>query len=177
VLGLRPDRKYNGLWHRILHDRTAEDILAQVSRLPHVNVTTVPFHFDAWLADETLAMVPVAKRGKLTTAPLRTDPSRPPRTDTEAVTPIGEARWRDRVRIRGHVRSVRVAPERDAPIFECLLDDGTGTVLAVFLGRRELAGITVGTRMEITGTAGVHQNRLAVLNPSYRLLDGHSNGV
>jgi amino acid transporter len=174
---LLPDRKYNGLWHRILHDRTAEDILAQVSKLPHANVTTVPFHFDAWLADETLAMVPAAKRGKLTIAPHRIDPDRPPRTDVEAVTPIGEVRWRDRVKVRGQVRSLRVAPERDTPIFECLLDDGSGTLLAVFLGRRELAGITVGTRMEITGTAGVHQNRLAVLNPSYRLLNGRSNGA
>ncbi len=174
---LLPDWKYNGLWHRILHDRTAEDILAQVSKLPHANVTTVPFHFDAWLAEDTLALVPATTRGKLTTAPRRTDPDRPPRTDTAAVTPIGEVRWRDQVRVRGQVHSLRVAPERDTPIFECLLDDGTGTLLAVFLGRREVAGIAVGTRLEVTGTAGVHQNRLAVLNPSYRLLNGHGNGL
>ena len=56
-----------------------------------------------------------------------------------------------------------------------MVDDGTGTLLAVFLGRRDVAGLTVGSRVEITGTAGVHQNRLAILNPSYRLLtgDGH----
>jgi hypothetical protein len=40
----------------------------------------------------------------------------------------------------------------------------------VFLGRRELAGVNVGSRVELVGTAGVHQNRLAILNPSYRLL-------
>jgi hypothetical protein len=40
----------------------------------------------------------------------------------------------------------------------------------VFLGRRELAGVRVGSRLEMVGTAGIHQNRLAVLNPSYRLL-------
>ena len=27
---LLPDRKYHGLWHRILHDRTADDIEEQV---------------------------------------------------------------------------------------------------------------------------------------------------
>ena len=43
---LLPDRKYRGLWHRILHDQTAEAIERDVSQLPHANVTTVPFHFE-----------------------------------------------------------------------------------------------------------------------------------
>jgi amino acid transporter len=167
---LLPDRKYNGLWHRILHDRTADAIQTEVSKLPHANVTTVPFHFDAWVSEEARAMVPPPARGKLTTDARRPVPERPPRSDTGAVTPIGEVRWRDRVRVAGQVRSLRVAPQHDVPTLECLIDDGTGTVLAVFLGRRELAGVKVGSRIELTGTAGVHQNRLAILNPDYRLL-------
>ncbi len=43
---LLPERKYNGVWHRILHDQTAESLSREISRLPHANVTTVPFHFD-----------------------------------------------------------------------------------------------------------------------------------
>ncbi|HKY67007.1 MAG TPA: amino acid permease [Acidimicrobiales bacterium] len=168
---LLPDRKYNGLWHRILHDRTAESILTEVSKLPHANVTTVPFHFDAWLSDETIEIVPPAVRGKLTTkAKPATD--RPPVHDIDTITPIGDVRWRDLVRVKGSVRSMRVAPQRDVPTLECVVDDGTGTLLAVFLGRRELAGVKVGSRLEVVGTAGVHQNRLAILNPSYVLLSG-----
>ena len=34
---------------------------------------------------------------------------------------------------------------------------------------RELGGVRVGSRIEVTGTVGVHQNRLAILNPDYRL--------
>src|SRR3954470_10898730 len=41
---LLPDRQYPGWWHRILHDRTADAIAEQVSRLPHANVTRVPYH-------------------------------------------------------------------------------------------------------------------------------------
>ncbi|HEX6569249.1 MAG TPA: amino acid permease, partial [Acidimicrobiales bacterium] len=170
---LLPDRKYNGLWHRILHDRTADSIQAEVSKLPHANVTTVPFHFDAWLSDDVIAMVPPPARGKLTTAPRPAD-DRPPRSDVDTVTPIGEVRWRDHVRVRGQVRSMRVAPLHDAPTLECVVDDGTGTLLAVFLGRRELAGVTVGSRLEVTGTAGVHKHRLAILNPSYRLVSAQA---
>ena len=74
------------------------------------------------------------------------------------------------MRIRGTVRSIRVAPQRDVPTLECVLDDGTGTILVVFLGRRELAGLKVGGKAEVVGTVGVHQNRLGFLNPTYRLL-------
>ena len=116
-------------------------------------------------------MVPPVARGKFTTTP-RADTDRPPLTDVDSITPIGEVRWRDHVRVAGQVRSIRVAPQRDIPTLVCVLDDGTGTLLAVFLGRRELAGVGVGSRIEVTGTAGVHQKRLAILNPSYRLLTG-----
>jgi len=168
---LLPDRKYNGLWHRVLHDRTADTLQAELSKLPHANVTTVPFHFDAWLSDDVIEMVPPSARGRFTTSP-KGAADRPPRTDTSAVTPIGEVRWRDHVRISGQVRSMRIAPQRDVPTLECELDDGSGTLYAVFLGRRQLAGVHVGSRIEVTGTAGVHQNRLAILNPSYRHLSG-----
>ncbi len=43
---LLPERKFNGAWHRILHDQTAESLSREISRLPHANVTIVPFHFD-----------------------------------------------------------------------------------------------------------------------------------
>src|SRR5690606_11501108 len=129
---LLPDRKYNGLWRRILHDRTADDIAAEVSRLPHANVTSVPFHFDAWVADEARHLrPPPPRRGRLTTTARR--PDRPPRDDTEGITPIADVRWRDRVRVRGTVKVLRVAPRRDVPTLECVVDDGTGSLLAVFL--------------------------------------------
>jgi amino acid transporter len=173
---LLPDRKYRGIWHRILHDRTADAFQTAVSRLPHANVTTVPFHFDTRKAEETLALISKVKRGRHTDAPtLPVEDGRVPVDDTESLTAIGDVRWRDRVRIRGTVRSMRVAPQRDVPTLECLIDDGTGTILVVFLGRRELAGLKVGGRAEVIGTVGVHQNRLGFLNPTYQLLspDAH----
>src|SRR5690606_398892 len=165
---LLPDRKYNGLWHRILHDRTADELQAELSKLPHVNVTTVPFHFDAWLSEEGLELVAPRSRGRLSAD--AAEPTRPPRVELSEVTPIGDVRWRDHVKVVGQVRAMRVAPLADVATLECQIDDGTGSLLAVFLGRRELPGVKVGTRIEIVGTAGVHQNRLTILNPHYRLL-------
>ena len=40
----------------------------------------------------------------------------------------------------------------------------------MFLGRRQIAGVDVGTRLEASGTVGVFRNRLAMLNPTYKLL-------
>jgi amino acid transporter len=45
VTVLIPRREYTHWWHRLLHDRTSEEIARSVSRLPHANVTFVPYHF------------------------------------------------------------------------------------------------------------------------------------
>jgi amino acid transporter len=187
---LLPDRKFNGLWHRILHDRTADAIAEQVSRLPHANVTTVPFHFDV----DDDARVPLSAivgtggngpptaRGPrsdgggtpadtpLPVLPLRGDGADgPARYDVPGATPIADVRYRDRVRIAGRVRSLRVAPQHDAPLLELILDDGSAAISVVFLGRRGLAGVGVGSHMVVEGTVGLHRNRLALLNPGYEL--------
>jgi amino acid transporter len=173
---LLPDRKYGGLWHRLLHDKTADAILEEVSRLPHANVTSVPFHLDREDAPKVPLAALVTRRrqvpegkGNEAPAPLPADGGdavpRPPDT-----TPIAEARWRDHVRLAGRVRSLRVGPQHDAPTLELVLVDGTGGISVVFLGRREIAGIDVGTRMVVEGTVGVHKARLALLNPRYQLL-------
>ena len=57
---LLPDRKYRGLWHRILHDQTGEAIARDVSALPHANVTNVPFHFDRRSGDHDHSQESVA---------------------------------------------------------------------------------------------------------------------
>jgi len=187
---LLPDRKFNGLWHRILHDRTADAIAEQVSRLPHANVTTVPFHFD--VADDASvplsAIVGTGGNGPTTVpgprsdgggargdAPLPVFPlggnggDGPAPYDVPGTTPIAEVRYRDRVRIAGRVRSLRVAPQHDAPLLELILDDGSAAISVVFLGRRGLAGVGVGSHMVVEGTVGLHRNRLALLNPAYEL--------
>jgi amino acid transporter len=40
---LMPHRVYKRFWHRLLHDRTADEISRVVGQMPHANVTMVPF--------------------------------------------------------------------------------------------------------------------------------------
>jgi RecG-like helicase len=85
-------------------------------------------------------------------------------------TPIGETQWRQRVRVEGRVRSVRVQPRVGVPTLECTLVDDTGGIGVVFLGRRRVAGIRPGSRLVVEGMAGSHHGRLAILNPLYEIV-------
>jgi len=171
---LLPDRKYRGIWHRLLHDKTADSILDEVSRLPHANVTTVPFHLDS-LSREQVPLAAIVSKRKLRVAQGRdTSPPLHGTGDTgelqhPGTTPILEATWRRRVTVAGRVRSVRVAPLTATPTVELTLVDSTASISVIFLGRRALAGVGVGTRLTVEGTVGVYQNRLAILNPRYQL--------
>src|SRR5437870_1575872 len=49
---LVPRRMYRRSWHKLLHDRTADSIARVVSRLPHANVTFVPYHLGATRHEE-----------------------------------------------------------------------------------------------------------------------------
>jgi hypothetical protein len=174
---LLPQRKYKGLWQRILHDKTGEAIQEQVSKLAHANVTTIPFNFGETRA-EVGADALLAEVVPLGAHPRVPDPDGTGEAvDLEGIqvaevdrTRIIDARWRRHVTLVGRVRSVRVAPQHDAPTLEVVLVDDSGAISVVFLGRRAVAGVEVGSRMVIEGTVGTHKARLAILNPTYRLL-------
>lgn len=62
VTVLIPRREYTHWWHRLLHDRTSDEIAKAVGRLPHANVTFVPYHFgEAVVSDEERAAYHAAK--------------------------------------------------------------------------------------------------------------------
>jgi hypothetical protein len=90
--------------------------------------------------------------------------------ETSAPLPIGELRWRTRARIRGRVRSMRVQPWADTASLECVVVDGTGGVLLVFLGRRKVAGIELGRELRAEGMVGESRGYLAMINPDIELL-------
>ena len=90
--------------------------------------------------------------------------------------PIGEVRWRQRTRVAGRVRSVRVQPRGGTSNLECLLADSSGAVLLVFQGRPQVPGIEPGARMVAEGMVGEWRRRLAMLNPDYELVAGPDAG-
>ena len=87
------------------------------------------------------------------------------------VTPIAETTWRSPVRVAGRVRGVRVQPwaEKIASL-ELTLADGTGGLTVVFLGRRTIGGIHLGSHMVVEGMVSEVRHQLALINPAYQLL-------
>ncbi len=88
-------------------------------------------------------------------------------------TPMAEVAPRALVAVVGEVGRLRVVPRAGAPSIEATLSDGTGSVVAVWTGRRELAGLVPGRRVVISGRGSPTgpAQRLLYLNPAYELLE------
>jgi RecG-like helicase len=88
----------------------------------------------------------------------------------QPVVPIGSVRWRERAKIRGRVRSMRVQPWAGVASLECVVVDETGGLVLVFLGRRQVAGIELGRHVIAWGMVGEHRGYLAILNPEIEIV-------
>jgi RecG-like helicase len=85
-------------------------------------------------------------------------------------TPISDLGYRQRARIAGRVRSMRVQPWSGVQTLECTVVDDSGALNVVFLGRRGVPGIELGTQLVAEGMVGRHNGQLAIINPGYELL-------
>lgn len=88
----------------------------------------------------------------------------------EGVLQIAEAPDRQPVTLRGSLRTVTLMPRGGVPTLEADLDDGTGSVTLVWLGRRRILGIVPGRSLGATGRIGVHDGRRIIYNPRYELM-------
>src|SRR6478735_5745140 len=83
---------------------------------------------------------------------------------------IEDAPDRERVRLRGTLRTVTLRPRGGVPALEAELSDGTGVLTVVWLGRRQITGIVPGRSMAVEGRIGVHDGDRILYNPRYELL-------
>ncbi len=172
VLMVLPRRAYRGVASRLLHDHTADRIVAAVTQVPNVSATIAPFNVRN-LLERRRDILDLMRRP----AP-RPEPTFVPRPvapvdatpDVPGTTPLGAVTHRQRTRVAGRIREVRIQPVAGVPTFECKLVDASGALTIVFLGRRTVPGLEPGTRLVAEGAIGVHQGRLAMLNPRYELL-------
>jgi amino acid transporter len=170
---LLPRRSYSGFLGRLLHDQTAEEIAAPISQLPRVVATIVPFDVDritsgkVLFTSEKLTPAPVAPKAIKKNPPVNLEPVG---HYAENVTPIGDIEWRKRAQVQGRVTSIKTAPRGSAPALEVEIWDETGGVSLQFLGRREIAGLEVGSQMRAEGMVGEDEGSMVILNPSYELL-------
>jgi hypothetical protein len=89
------------------------------------------------------------------------------------VKPIAELQAREHGTVVGEIKSWRIVPRPDgSPWLEAVIIDGTGSLVAMWTGRKKIAGVHEGRRLMITGRGhpvGSGQ-RLRIMNPRYELL-------
>jgi hypothetical protein len=83
--------------------------------------------------------------------------------------PIAEAVDRERVELRGSLRTVTLRPRGGVPALEAELYDGSGVITLVWLGRRRIAGIEPGRNIKVEGRIGVQDKVRVMFNPRYEL--------
>lgn len=82
---------------------------------------------------------------------------------------IAEAHERERIVVAGRITSTRCVRHGSGPALRCELDDGSGTIGLLFLGRAEIPGMLAGVRCAIEGTVQRDASGLVTWNPWYRL--------
>ena len=173
---LLPRRSYSRFLGRVLHDQTAEAIAAPISQLERVVATIIPFDVERILdsgvrRNETVAAQVPAKEAKKVAQPKpQSADSVPVGHYNENILPISNATWRRRAHVRGQVTAIRTAPSGGAPRVEVEIWDTTGGITLHFLGRREIAGLDVGSTICAEGMVGETQGSLTILNPSYEIV-------
>ena len=130
-------------------------------------------------------------RGRAEASAARPNAGRPPESPRPAgerlgragsppgTTRISDLQPRQRARVEGRVRSVRVQAGGGVPSVECVLSDGAASILLVFQGRRRVPGIEPGARLIVEGMVGARGRRLAMMNPLFtitRTVDGPDAG-
>ncbi|MDA8115808.1 MAG: amino acid permease [Actinomycetota bacterium] len=167
VTVLLPRRIYPGFVQRILHDRTADSMAKVLSQLPHVNATIIPFEVAIGGTDKvTFEGRPKPSGEKEQALPAHEAEAFGSRL-LEGAVPIGSVTYRRRTKVAGRVRSVRVQPMDSVPSLAVRLEDGTGGILLVFAGKRQVPGIEPGRRMTAEGTVGEIEGHIAIMNPTY----------
>lgn len=89
--------------------------------------------------------------------------------DDSPVVPVNQARPRERVKVRGRVRLVRVSPANAPAQLLVRVADSTGDIDCVFLGRRVIAGIEPGATLCVAGRVSGPADQPRLFNPLYEL--------
>ncbi len=84
---------------------------------------------------------------------------------------VSKCRDRDSVCVAGTIRSVTLKSLAGSPSLEADVYDGSGSVTAVFLGRRRIPGIEAGRSIVLHGRLTMQDDhRPTIFNPRYELM-------
>jgi RecG-like helicase len=80
---------------------------------------------------------------------------------------IAEAQPRSRVKLAGVVRRITVRPLEGHESLEAIVFDGTGEVTVMWMGRRAIRGLSLGTRVIVEGLLAEQRSERRLVNPTF----------
>jgi hypothetical protein len=88
-------------------------------------------------------------------------------------TPIAETSEQHRHKVAGVIQNIRIDPRQGSGCIEATMIDGSGEIVAKWLGRQSMSGIRLGVGLVIEGMVGVGlDEEKVILNPEYQLVPG-----
>jgi len=91
-------------------------------------------------------------------------------------TPLSEISARQRYKVAGVINNIRIDPRAGRDSIEATITDGSGCIIAKWLGRSTMSGITLGAGLIMEGIVGSQEGELLMLNPDYDLLTSPEHG-
>jgi amino acid transporter len=158
----------------VLHGQNGLALKLSLLSRPNTAVVSIPFHVGA-----PSASPPATPGADLPARVSRTAPSHEldrarrasrVRSAVPGAPPISTLPTRVRVAVTGEVTAARVVPRAASPWLELTVDDGSGSFLAVFTGRRSIPGLNPGRLATFEGVLGDEHGQKVMLNPRYTLL-------
>ena len=73
------------------------------------------------------------------------------------------------VLLRPPITVLSMKPRGGTPWLEAEFDDGSGAVTLIWMGRRDIPGVTAGRELEVTGRVSWVDGRRRMYNPYYQL--------
>jgi amino acid transporter len=161
-------------WEQALHNQSALRLKTRLLMERGVIVASVPYQLAsarraAATADPLAGQRLLASREALHAAEVRQQVSELPAENADQPVPIADCRSREVVDIAGTLRHVTLRPRGTTPAMEAELWDGTGRVLLVWLGRRDIPGIEPGRKIIVHGRLASVKGDRAIYNPAYEL--------
>jgi amino acid transporter len=124
--------------------------------------------------DQRVTAVAVASPAEGSAAePGRPGPDSPGAIRPE-VRPVGSLTEPGRVTVEGRVISLAIRPVERNSVLAVEIADGTGTLTALFYGRKQIPGVICGSKIRLHGPAGFKAGQPVMINPLYELISAQA---
>ena len=89
---------------------------------------------------------------------------------TRGSTLIEEIERGKTIQVTGVVKTATIKPNNQVPAYEVEIFDGSGKLIVIWQGRKHVAGIEPGTRIEVEGRITFLSGKPCLHNPVYKIL-------